>query len=330
MNANPGLGPNKLTVGQKIFVPASSPAPAPQAAATPERKFVRVVLDAKQMTFEDQPTSWDKLGSLLSAVPDRERTVLEWGIPSAQITVQQENDWSGRFAELARKYGFEYSSYVGVQAFGSRGSTPPVVRPGFSSVVPESELPLLLNDDQKAVIAWTDRQFHSFFDERTFDGWSSEERHNLEIKSIDALNGPRSREYYQAINTIGALHSTNGLPRLREIAFERVDRNNRDRWMSVRALGLMGDKQSMPDLIHLVYHGNPNTRWWAQISLVRLTGQNFGGDWNAWGKWWNESGGQPPFNPEIIRWWAGQADPEKLSDSLRESDDKFLADVRSR
>ena len=142
LNANPGLGPNKLTVGQKIFVPASSPAPAPQAATTPERKFVRVVLDAKQMTFEDQPTSWDKLGSLLSAVPDRERTVLEWGIPSAQITVQQENDWSGRFAELARKYGFEYSSYVGVQAFGSRGSTPPVVRPGFSSVVPESELPL--------------------------------------------------------------------------------------------------------------------------------------------------------------------------------------------
>ena len=57
--------------------------------------------------------------------------------------------------------------------------------------------------------------------------------------------------------------------------------------MSVRALGLLGDRQSVPELIHLVYHYNLDTRWWAQISLVRLTGQNFGKDWQAWGEWWN-------------------------------------------
>jgi RNA polymerase sigma-70 factor (ECF subfamily) len=187
---------------------------------------------------------------------------------------------------------------------------------------------LLLNGDQRSVLAWTDRQFRSFFDNRTFEGWSTEEREKLETRLVDALNGPRSTEYYQAINTLAGMRSTKALPRLREIAFERVDRNNRDRWMSVRALGIIGDKTAVPELIHLVYHGNQNTHWWAQITLVRLTEQNFGGDWNAWGKWWNGSGGQPPYNPEIIRWWEGQAEPDKLAESLAEGDQKFLSGLQ--
>jgi hypothetical protein len=124
------------------------------------------------------------------------------------------------------------------------------------------------------------------------------------------------------------LRSTSALPRLRAIAFERVDRNNRDRWMCVRALGLIGDKAAVPDLIHLVYHGNVNTRWWAQISLVRITGKNFGKDRNAWGKWWNDQKGEPAYKPEIIRWWNGQTEPDKLAQTLEESDQKFLESIK--
>ncbi len=187
-----------------------------------------------------------------------------------------------------------------------------------------------LNDDQRAVLAWTDRQFKGFFDRRTFDGWSVEERQAVEMKSIDALSGPRSTEYFQAINTLAALRSTKALPALRGIAYERVDRNNRDRWMAIRALGLIGDKADVPELIHLVYHGNQNTHWWAQISLVRIAGQNFGKDWNAWGKWWNDLNGQPPYKLEIIRWWNGQPEPDKLAAALEESDQKFLASLNSK
>lgn len=194
--------------------------------------------------------------------------------------------------------------------------------------VAETEWLLKLNDDQRAILAWTDRQFRSFFDARTFDGWSAEERGNLEKRLIDALSGPRSRDYYQGINSLAALRSTNALPKLREIAFDRAEKDNRDRWMAIRALGIIGDKTAVPELAHLVYHGNTNTRWWAQISLVRLTGQNFGKDWNAWGKWWNEQNGQPPFKPEIIRWWSGQASPDELAASLDESDQKFLAGLK--
>jgi hypothetical protein len=118
------------------------------------------------------------------------------------------------------------------------------------------------------------------------------------------------------------------LPALRGIAYARVDKNNRDRWMAIRSIGLIGQADDVPNLIHLVYHGNQNTHWWAQIALVRITGQNFGSDWNAWGQWWNQQGGQPPYNPEIIRWWSGQPEPEKLAEALAESDRQFLSNIK--
>jgi hypothetical protein len=185
-----------------------------------------------------------------------------------------------------------------------------------------------LNDDQRLVMDWTDRQFRSFFDARTFVGWSEQKRAELETQLIDALKGPQTREYYQAINSLAALRSTNALPALREIAFNREEKDCRDRWMAIRALGILGDKSALPQLVHLVYYGNQNVHWWAQISLVRLTGQNFGSEWKAWGEWWNQQGGRPPFNPEIIRWWSGQPEPDKLAASLAEADRKFLSDIR--
>jgi len=185
-----------------------------------------------------------------------------------------------------------------------------------------------LNEEQTLVVHWTDRQFRSYFDNRTFEGWNAEELKGLETKLIDSLNGPVTREYYQAINTLGAMKSTNALLALRKIAYERVDKNNRDRWMAIRALGLIGQQEDVPELIHLVYHGNTNTRWWAQVALVRITGQNFGSDWQAWANWWNGQGGQPAYNPEIIRWWSGQPEPEKLAESLAEANTKFFEGLR--
>lgn len=181
-----------------------------------------------------------------------------------------------------------------------------------------------LKEDQRRVLEWTDRQFRGFFEMRTFDGWPAPERANLETRLLDTLKGPHTREYYQAINSLGALRSQKAVAPLLAIAADRAEKDNRDRWMAIRSLDLVGDKSVVPELIHLVYHGNANTRWWAQISLVRLTGQNFGNDWKAWGNWWNAQKGQPPFKPELIRWWSAQAEPDKLADSLEEADRKFF------
>jgi len=66
----------------------------------------------------------------------------------------------------------------------------------------------------------------------------------------------------------------------------------------------------VPELIPLVYHFNFNTRWAAQISLVQLTGQNFGNDANAWGDWYNANRAElgtdlPPFDPMPVDWAFG-------------------------
>lgn len=185
-----------------------------------------------------------------------------------------------------------------------------------------------LNEDQRRFEAWTARQFRNFIDNRTFAGWAQAERNALETKSLDALNGPHSREYYQAINTLGALRSTKGFKPLLAIATDRADKDNRDRWMAVRAIGQFGETSVVPELIPLVYHGNVNTRWWAQISLVRLTGTNFAGDWRAWGAWWNQQGGKPTFaTNSYVRWvqQPGWETPELVEAKIREGDTNFLA-----
>lgn len=193
-----------------------------------------------------------------------------------------------------------------------------------SSNTPSAEFLPGLNPSQRAVLAWTDRSFRSFFDGRQFEGWKAEDLKALEAKLIDALKGPHSQDYFLAINTLGAMRSTNALPALRAIAYERADRNNRDRWMAIRSLGLIGKPEDVPNLIHLVYHGNVNTHWWAQLALVKITGENFGSDWNAWADWWKRAGGEPAYSPEIIRWWEGQPEASKLPEFLADSDQKFL------
>jgi hypothetical protein len=185
----------------------------------------------------------------------------------------------------------------------------------------------LLNKNQRLMAQSTVRQFRTYLDGRTFDGWTAGDLAALERRLRDALNGPHNAEYYEAINSLAVLRSTNAVPALREIAFDRGNRNNRDRWMAARALGIIGDRSVVPDLIHLLYHRNLNTRWWAQISLVLLTGENFGKDWNAWGNWWNSRGGRPAFDPNLIRWWSGQAEPDKLARSFEGSDRHFFQNL---
>lgn len=188
----------------------------------------------------------------------------------------------------------------------------------------------LLNDDQRTIVNATDQRFHDFFDTRDFSGWPAADRNALERKLLETLKSPTSPEYYHAINSLAALGSTQALSALRRIAFDHAEKDNRDRWMATRALGIIGDKESVPDLIHLLYHFNANTRWWAQISLVRTTGTNFGKDWKAWGNWWSEQNGRPPFQPGIIRWSSEQPEPDKLAEKIQTLDNDFLTSLSNR
>jgi serine/threonine protein kinase len=185
-----------------------------------------------------------------------------------------------------------------------------------------------LNQDQRLIAQWTDTQFRNFDDRRTFEGWTQSERAQVEQRAMDALRGPVNDQYFQAISTLAALRSTNALPALRELACDHEpSRNgNRPRWMAARALGIIGDKAAVPELIHLLYYDNVNVRWWGQISLVRLTGTNFGNNWQAWGRWWNQTGGQPPFKAEQVRW---SNDPQDSDPATLEKQDRtFLGGLQ--
>ncbi len=180
----------------------------------------------------------------------------------------------------------------------------------------------LLNPDQQQAAQLFDHKFHNLLAVDNVDG--------KEQDLIQALDGPRSDELSQAISALAAMRSTAAVPALRKIALEpgpkllRVEASNRPRWMAVRALGLIGDKAAVPQMIHLLYHNNSYVRWAAQLSLVRLTGQNFGGDWNAWGKWWNAQNGQPLFNPATVRWWPGQSEAGDLAGTIAAADRNFI------
>ncbi len=125
------------------------------------------------------------------------------------------------------------------------------------------------------------------------------------------------RERDSAINALALLGSKKAVAELLETATQRSQVDNRPRWMAVRALGIVGDPIAVPDLVHLTYHYNQDTRLWAQISLVRLTGENFARDVAAWRQWWDRQGGKPPISEEIIDWQAAESAAASQPDSAQ-------------
>lgn len=159
-----------------------------------------------------------------------------------------------------------------------------------------------LNDAQKVYMEWTESYFEDFLNRDHFADLSKSSRKKLEQRWIAILEGPPNKKYYDAINSLAAIRSENALKPLLKVATERREKDNRDRWMATRALGIVGDQSAAPELIPLLYHYNQNTRFWAQISLVRLTGVNFGSDWQKWGNWWNREKGGPAFSSQKVTW----------------------------
>jgi hypothetical protein len=131
---------------------------------------------------------------------------------------------------------------------------------------------------------------------------SSPEQRAEEERWLKQLSQPSESARVLAIYALTALKSKKAVPALLSIATEREEKDNRDRWMACRALGIIGDQSVVPQLVPLTYHYNRDTRLWAQISLVRLTGENFGRDVAAWREWWEKRGGKPPIPAKPVQW----------------------------
>jgi len=198
-----------------------------------------------------------------------------------------------------------------------------VIRPSEQgAAVTGQAFPATLNEAQKLYMDWTKGRFASLLDRAEYAELSTSTRKELEQVWVKMLESPASRKSIEAINSLAAIESEKATEPLLKIATDRTEKDNRDRWMATRALGAVGDLWVAPELIHLVYHYNQNTRFWAQISLVRLTGVNFGSDWRAWGEWWNDKRGNPPFTFGKVKWTSNAQCAEQ--DWQKEQDKAFI------
>ena len=184
-----------------------------------------------------------------------------------------------------------------------------------------------LNEAQRLYRDWTETAFERLLNQSESADLTEQEKAEKEKEWLDQLSKGGGRAAIPAINALAAIRSRKAVPDLLKIAADRREKDNRDRWMAVRALGLIGDDSVVPQLVHLTYHYNQNTRFWAQISLVRLTGQDFGRDLAAWSRWWKDRGGRPPISEETVTWTTRSdwADAQKQT----ESDRRFVERAKS-
>ncbi len=182
-----------------------------------------------------------------------------------------------------------------------------------------NNFPNTLNTAQQAYMEWTEKEFGAYLDKSRYVKSRDNGQEDMEKKWIDTLKKSLSRDYYEAINGLAAIESKEATEVLLKVATERREKDNRDRWMATRALGLVADESVVPELIPLVYHYNQNTRFWAQISLVRLTDKNFATDWKKWATWWNQQNKGPKAMPQKITWTTRSewADPARQAESDR-------------
>ncbi|MHC4623735.1 MAG: M56 family metallopeptidase [Planctomycetota bacterium] len=85
-----------------------------------QRHFVRLVVGPARMTFEGQQVTWEDLPKLLGKVPQHSNTVLTVAVASDDMTLAQKNQATGRAGALAKEFGFDHLSYIGVHPLGSK------------------------------------------------------------------------------------------------------------------------------------------------------------------------------------------------------------------
>jgi hypothetical protein len=329
--ANPSTNP---TVGATNFISEAPASPATTSGDSASDLIIRSVEFGLGTHVADVT---ERVKELLSRQPEgfiiNAQSLGTDPKPGRGKVLTIDFDYQGQAHALVIPAG-ENLSYQTLVENLSPSSNPSITAMTGSDLVNSNGFETTLNSNQRLVLEYFNVKFARFADDRTFEGWSTGDRASLENRMIDTLKGPQSDEYYEAINTLAALHSTNALPQLRKLVFEhretivKLEKSNRPRWMAIRALGVIGDKLAVPGMIHLLYHNNSYVRWSAQIALVRLTGQDFGGDWRAWGAWWSGQHRNPPFNPQVVRWWRDQAEPDELAKELAEGDQAFLDNIK--
>ena len=211
---------------------------------------------------------------------------------------------------------FEITAPAGTRVRDSRSKEDVVYYIDKDTIFFQSDWRKRLTKSQQNYVAWDENQFAYAYDPKNYE--VGDKRDEFEAKWVKLLEAAepgyslfgKYSSYVEAIFGLATIKSDKAAELLVKIAAERVVKDNGHRHFATKALGMLGDAAAIPEIIPLLYHFNMNTRWEAQIALVRLTGQNFGRDADAWGKWYNDNRATlgrnlPAFDPAPVDWTCG-------------------------
>jgi hypothetical protein len=134
--------------------------------------------------------------------------------------------------------------------------------------------------------------FEMFYEEKFhkatgYDTASKEQKDAMVEKWIQEIHGLDYEKAVLATAAIGDVKAHQAIGVLTKVATAKGG-DNRIKWIAVRGLAKMADRETLSTLITLIDHNNKNVRIYAKVGLAEITGQFFGDSKEQWLKCWRE------------------------------------------
>ncbi|MHC4648316.1 MAG: HEAT repeat domain-containing protein [Planctomycetota bacterium] len=121
-----------------------------------------------------------------------------------------------------------------------------------------------------------------------YDAVSQKQKDAMVEQWIQEIQGLDYEKAVLATAALGDARAQKAVAVLTEVATTE-DGDNRIKWIAVRGLAKIADRDTVPVLITLIDHYNQNVRTYAKVALAEITGQFFGDSKDRWHKWWQEN-----------------------------------------
>ncbi len=135
--------------------------------------------------------------------------------------------------------------------------------------------------------------FEMFYEEKFhkatgYDTAPKEQKEAMAEQWIQEIHGLDYEKAVLATAAIGDAKVHKAIAVLTEVATAKGG-DNRIKWIAVRGLAKIKDRETVPVLITLIDHYNKNVRVYAKTALAEITGQFFGDSKEQWQNWWQEN-----------------------------------------
>ena len=121
-----------------------------------------------------------------------------------------------------------------------------------------------------------------------YDAVSQKRKNAMVEQWIQDVQGLDYEKALVAVTALGEVKANDAGGVLTEVATAKGG-DNRIKWLAVRGLAKIADRETVPALITLIDHYNKNVRTYAKVGLAEISGQFFGDSKEQWVKWWQEN-----------------------------------------